>query len=183
MVKAAPATAFVMSKPDLLLELLIVAFDAPAQFGEIDQPIEADVLRQVREPIASRLGLAFRPFDQQPFVRMRRVAPVVIMGGPHPHSGEARMKPIIAAFAPADLAPGLFRQAERERLDRDRLVRAVTAQPGGPPAGSGVRLRRQRLMPGWRHRGGRGNAGYLGYAARAERRAPLGDTALSAGPA
>ena len=38
MVKASPAATFVVSEPDLLLELLVVALDAPAQLGEIDQP-------------------------------------------------------------------------------------------------------------------------------------------------
>ena len=37
MVEAAPAAPFEVAQPDLLFELLIVALDAPAQFGEIDQ--------------------------------------------------------------------------------------------------------------------------------------------------
>src|SRR4030081_2812827 len=51
MMKAAPAASLIVSEPDLLLELLIVALDAPAQFGEIDQLAEADLLRQGREPV------------------------------------------------------------------------------------------------------------------------------------
>ena len=43
MMEAAPAPSFVVTKPDLLLELLIVALDAPAQFGDVDQPAERDV--------------------------------------------------------------------------------------------------------------------------------------------
>ena len=39
--EAAPAAAFVMSKPDLLLEFLIVALDAPAHLGKIDKPVHA----------------------------------------------------------------------------------------------------------------------------------------------
>ena len=45
--KAAPAPAFELPQSDLLLELLIVALDAPAQLGEIDQAIEGDVLGSV----------------------------------------------------------------------------------------------------------------------------------------
>src|SRR6202163_4174081 len=37
MVEAAPSAPFIMAEPDLLLEFLIVALDAPAQLGEIDQ--------------------------------------------------------------------------------------------------------------------------------------------------
>ena len=46
MVEAAPSSPFEMPEPDLLLELLIIALDAPAQLGEIDQVAEGDVLRQ-----------------------------------------------------------------------------------------------------------------------------------------
>ena len=37
MMEAAPATALEVTEPDLLLELLIIAFDAPAQFGDVDE--------------------------------------------------------------------------------------------------------------------------------------------------
>src|SRR5271170_5987020 len=47
-----------MSEPDLLLEFLIVAFDAPAQFGNIDKSRKFDVFRQGREPVFGRLLLA-----------------------------------------------------------------------------------------------------------------------------
>ena len=38
MMEATPAAPFIVAEPDLLLEFLIVALDAPAQLGEIDQP-------------------------------------------------------------------------------------------------------------------------------------------------
>src|ERR1700730_9045343 len=56
MMEAAPSAAFIVTKPDLLLELLVVALDTPAQFGKIDEPAEAKVCRQRREPILGRLG-------------------------------------------------------------------------------------------------------------------------------
>src|SRR5262245_48223527 len=39
MVEAAPASAFEMAEPDLLLELLVVALDAPAHHGDIDHAL------------------------------------------------------------------------------------------------------------------------------------------------
>src|SRR5208282_5200574 len=63
--------AFEMSEPDLLLEFLIVAFDAPAQFGNINKRRKLDVFRQGREPVFGRLLLALGPLDQQPFLRAR----------------------------------------------------------------------------------------------------------------
>ncbi len=40
MVEAAPSPSFKMSQPDLLLEFLIVAFDAPSQLGNVDELTE-----------------------------------------------------------------------------------------------------------------------------------------------
>jgi hypothetical protein len=70
-VEAAPSAAFEMSEPDLLLEFLIVAFDAPAQFGDINKRRKLDVFRQGREPVFGRLLLTLGPLDQQPFLRAR----------------------------------------------------------------------------------------------------------------
>src|ERR1700676_3125916 len=51
MVKAAPSASLVVTEPDLLLEFLIVSFDAPAQLGKIDELAEADLRRQRRQPV------------------------------------------------------------------------------------------------------------------------------------
>jgi hypothetical protein len=47
MVKAAPSAAFIVPEPDLLLEVLVIALDAPAELGEIDQTRTVDCLRKV----------------------------------------------------------------------------------------------------------------------------------------
>src|ERR1700745_3276821 len=64
MMEAAPAAPFVVTKPDLLLELLIVALDAPAQLGQIDEPLEADVLRQRGAPVFGWLCFPPPAFEQ-----------------------------------------------------------------------------------------------------------------------
>src|SRR5580700_1049109 len=66
MVEATPSPPFKMPEPDLLLEFLIIALDAPAQLGGINQIMEQDVFRQCREPIFGWLILVLRPLDQQP---------------------------------------------------------------------------------------------------------------------
>ena len=43
MVEAEPSAALIVTEPDLLFELLIVALDAPAQLGKIDEFAEADI--------------------------------------------------------------------------------------------------------------------------------------------
>src|ERR1700756_5742951 len=71
MVEAAPAASLVVPKPDFLLELLIIPLKAPAQLGKIDEPLEAHVLRQRREPVFGRLCFPLGPLDQQPLRRQR----------------------------------------------------------------------------------------------------------------
>jgi hypothetical protein len=46
-VEAAPSATFEVSEPDLLLELLIIALNAPAQLGNIDERRKIHVIRQV----------------------------------------------------------------------------------------------------------------------------------------
>ena len=46
MVKAAPAATLVVAEAEFLLQLLIVAFDPPAQLGQIDQIAEPGIFRQ-----------------------------------------------------------------------------------------------------------------------------------------
>jgi hypothetical protein len=45
-VEAAPPTSFEVAEPHLLLELVIIALDAPAQFGDVDEAAESDVAWQ-----------------------------------------------------------------------------------------------------------------------------------------
>lgn len=78
-VEAAPSSPLEMPKPDLLLELLIVALDPPAQLGEVDQTAECGAFGKGREPVFGRLSLAFGPFDQQPLLRSAGGEVVVAM--------------------------------------------------------------------------------------------------------
>src|SRR5437867_5385019 len=125
-VEAAPTAPFEVAEPDLLLEFLIVALNAPAQFCQVDQPMEGDLFGNGREPIFCRLGLVLRPLDQQPFFRAALGEVVIAMGNPYAHPSKARGELLGRTFAPRDRAPCLCRQAEREFLDRDWLMMAIT---------------------------------------------------------
>ena len=57
-----------MAEPDLPLQLLIIAFDAPAQLDRVDELIEGDVGRQGREPVLGRPRFALGPLDDEPFL-------------------------------------------------------------------------------------------------------------------
>ncbi len=59
MVEASPAPAFIMAQAKLLLEFLIIALDAPAQLGRVDEPVERRIGRQGGQPVFERLGIAF----------------------------------------------------------------------------------------------------------------------------
>ena len=89
MVEATPATPFLVTEPDLLLEFLIVTPDAPTQLGQIDELREADVLRQRGEPVFAWLCFALRSFDQKPLQRQLLGDPFVVPDA-DTHTREAR---------------------------------------------------------------------------------------------
>src|SRR5215471_2815547 len=125
--EATPPAPLEVPEADLLLEFLIIALDAPAQLGKADELSEADILLQRREPVFGRRGFALGPLDEQPFWHYEFWEQVRV-GGTNPHAREARGEPIGRALAPADRAPSLFRQAQRELLDRDQV--GLIAPPG-----------------------------------------------------
>lgn len=57
-----------MAQADFLLEFLVVRLDPPAEFGAINQILEADIGRQGGQPVLSRRYLVLGPFDQQLFL-------------------------------------------------------------------------------------------------------------------
>src|SRR5712672_3996706 len=124
MVEAAPSAPLKVAEPDLLLELLIIALDAPAQLGGVDQSGERDVFRQGREPVPGRLVLVFGPLDQQPLFRWL-VGTLVPRCDVNTHTGKSRGQPIIRAFPPLDGAPRFRRQSNGDVLDRGRIGRVA----------------------------------------------------------
>src|SRR5712691_4480091 len=111
MVEAAPSAPFIVPEPDLLLELLIVALDAPTQFGGVDQSTEGDSEWKGREPVFGRCGLVLWPLDQQPFLCRGRGV-FVPMSNANTYARKARGQPVGRAFPPLDRMPGFRRQTE-----------------------------------------------------------------------
>ena len=58
----------------LLLELLIVALDAPAQLGDVDQPCGRESFGRVESQLFGLLICALGPLDQQPLFRRLSVS-------------------------------------------------------------------------------------------------------------
>ena len=131
MVEPAPAPPLVVAQPHLLLELLEIPFDAPAQLGLLDQVSKRRVRRQGREPVFRRLLLPLRSLDQDPFLSSGLMQQVIAVGRPDPHGGKARRERRVRAFPPGDRLPSLNRQALGEIERRDRLVIAIAPHPRG----------------------------------------------------
>src|SRR5512138_654591 len=65
-VEAAPRSPLEVIEAELLLHLLVVALDAPAQLGCADEILERGADGQGREPELGRLLLALRPRAEEP---------------------------------------------------------------------------------------------------------------------
>jgi len=126
MVEASPSSTLVVAQSHLLLQILIVSFDAPSEFRGIDEIHEARALGQCAEPILRWLGLILGPFDEKPLFGPALLELLIAMGGPDAQSGKPGREVIGRAFAPGDPLPGRRREAHREVLDLDR--------PGDRPA-------------------------------------------------
>src|SRR3954470_14934207 len=129
MMEAAPVAALVVAKAKLLLELLIVPLDPPARLGNLDQALERGASGQVGEPVFRWLSVRRRPLDQQPLFGPGFGALGVAMRRTHPYGRDARGHLAVDTLTRGALAPVLRRQAERERLERHRLVLRLAPQP------------------------------------------------------
>ena len=55
MVKASPSPSFEITQAHLLLQVFIVLLDPPAEFGQIHQGGDGEVIRQGGKPVSGRL--------------------------------------------------------------------------------------------------------------------------------
>src|SRR6266446_7411631 len=126
MMEARPAAALIVAEADFLLEVVIIALDAPAQLGEIDEAAERHVAVDGCEPEFGGRGLALGPFDEQCLFGEPCFAPD--WRDAHAYAGKARLQPLVGAFSPSDGAPGVLGQAECQGFDTDaRRLRIVLA--------------------------------------------------------
>src|SRR6201984_1026363 len=117
MMEAPPSAALIVAEADFLFEFLIVALDAPAQLGEVDESAERHALVDGCEAEFCGRSFILRPFDKQRLFGETRFAPH--WGGVHAHAGKARPQFRVAAFPPRDGAPGVLWKAARQRFDTD----------------------------------------------------------------
>src|ERR1700746_1848026 len=117
MMEAAPAAALIMPESDFLLEIVIIALDAPAQLGEVDEAAERHVAVDGCEPELGGRSLALGPLDQQRL--FGEPCFTFLRGNAHAHAGKARSQRLVRAFAPSDGAPGVLGQPECQCFDTD----------------------------------------------------------------
>ena len=70
-----------MTEAHLLLQVLVVSFDAPAQFRGLREVSEAHVVGQRAQPILRWLLLVLGPFDEEPLLRSLLLERLVAMSG------------------------------------------------------------------------------------------------------
>src|SRR3989442_15965706 len=147
--KASPAPAFEVIQADLLLEFLVVAFDAPAEFRQSDELFAWRVGRQSGEPGLGGGRLAARPLDDQPLHLSSAIAPLVSMSRADPHACEPRTHGATIALPPSDRLPGRIGQRFRQGMDRDRMSTLAASDQSrrAPPATIRWWPRRLRARP------------------------------------
>src|SRR5258708_11915502 len=134
MMNPPPPAALEMVEPEFVLELLIVARDAPAQLGEAHEIGDGRRHRQGREPILRGLRLVPPPLDEHPLLRPGRRALLIAMGRPHPQPREAGTHRPSGACAPRHRPPGRRWPRHRHLLEPPRPVRGGAPRPRGWPA-------------------------------------------------
>src|SRR5258708_5620870 len=97
MMKPAPASAFIVSQTQLLLQLLIVALDDPAVFRHLDQRFELGFWRQRRYPIFCWVRLP--PAATRSTTILPHAAP--LFRSPGPQGALAQRQNAIATSAPS----------------------------------------------------------------------------------
>ncbi len=119
MMKASPTSPFIATKPQFLFQVLIVPLDAPTHMHLSHQVVQRDVVRQRRQVIFERIGVAHRPFDQQPLLGVQAGFAYVSPGVAHPDGSKAPAERFVGSRAPTDGLEGTGRQRMRQVLDHN----------------------------------------------------------------
>jgi len=110
MMKAAPASSLEVPQAEFLLELLIIALNAPAQFCKSHEFLDRRVSRQRAEEVFGRLQLFSGPLDEQPLFLGGLRWLGCARGAVHPYCCKARRQGSVGAFSSCDGAKAPRRQ-------------------------------------------------------------------------
>ena len=104
MVEPPPAAPLVVSQPKVLLQILIVALDAPALIGDADQLVDGRVFGQRGQDVLARRGLVCRPLDKQPLLGTQACLARIAACMAHPYGREAASQGFVGALLHAGFA-------------------------------------------------------------------------------
>ena len=105
MVKTAPASSFIMTQSEFLLQLFVIAFDDPAMLGQSHQVPQRRVCRESGEPVLGRFRFLAGPLDQQPFLGVRFTALEIAVSRTNAQRREARAELAAGTFSPRHFLP------------------------------------------------------------------------------
>ncbi len=91
MMEASPTSPFIVTQPQFLFQVLIVPLDARAHVRFGHQVVQRDVVRQRRQVVFERIGIAGRPFDQQPLLGVQAACLCFPPAVAHPDGGKAQL--------------------------------------------------------------------------------------------
>lgn len=128
--KSAPASSLIVtqSQSQILLQILVIALDAPAHVRGAYQIDQCVCLWQRGQIVFFWLSLICWPLDEQSLLGQKACLAHVALGALYPRCCKAARQPFIGAFAPADGLPCAGRQTLRQGFDVHRL--ALGSAPG-----------------------------------------------------
>src|SRR5438093_5171355 len=138
-----PAAAFEMIEPELVLQLLVIAFDAPAQMRQPSERGHGRRRGQRREVVLRWCRLVEGPLTQEPFGR-RGLATPTRRRWHDPQRHKARAHAAASAFAPRLRGPRRQRQAADQRRHPHGLLASEAVPATGSSAAAVTALRRLR---------------------------------------
>src|ERR1700751_288564 len=100
--KARAASSLEVPEAEVLLALLVIALNAPAQFCKSHEFLDWRVSWQHTEEVFGRLGFSSGPLDKQPLLLGDPGGLGRAGGAVHPYCRKARRQGSVGAFPPCD---------------------------------------------------------------------------------
>ena len=122
-----PGAAFVVVQAELAFELSVVELDLPTQPREPGEPAGLGRGREVGDPVVGRLGFAFGPLGDQPFLARRDLSSALV-----PTAAAVVRAPVIAS-ATTSAANASARSRTAEDGSACSLASARVSPPSCPP--------------------------------------------------
>jgi hypothetical protein len=141
-VEAPPASSLEVIETDLLLQLLVVAFDSPADLREANELLFGGVRGHGGKPDLGELRLSSWPLDDKPFQIARRMPKLVSVSRPDTQKGKARSHVAAATLPPCDRLPRRRWQTVSKKANRKRSLALHSSDERRWPAMATIGARR-----------------------------------------